>query len=107
MLLIRLVFLGVDVQGRLIFIVEEFTVESVAEEAADISFAHALKAHVDVSLPFTVFSSLSTSLTPKCSKDVEALFLVVCKLEVLWPIHTLNEVNKAIQSQNEFFHIVN
>ena len=106
MLLIRLVFFRVDVQGGLVFLVKEFSAESVAEEATDISFLHALKTHVDVSLTFTVFSALTSSLTPKCSEHMEALFLVISKLKMLGPIHALNEVDKAIESEDKLLHII-
>ena len=105
-LLIRLVFFRVDVQGGLVFLVKEFSAESVAEESTDVSLVHTLKTHVYVAFTFTVFSALTSPLTPKCSEHMEALFLVVSELKMLGPIHALNEVDKVIEGEDKLLHII-
>ena len=78
-LFVGLMFLWVNVQSGMVLIAEEFSTESVTEEAPNILFAHCLKTYVVMSSTLRVFASLAHALAPKGSEHVKAVLLVLCE----------------------------
>ena len=101
---VGLVLFRIDVECFLAVFSKEFTAETSAKELPNILFVHALKLSVFVSL--AIFTSMPCSLTPKTPENMETMLLVFSEVELLRPVHAFHKTDKAIEGEDEFFHVL-